>query len=326
MVDIRTIPLSLVVSLLMTLTLHTKASAQQYPAKPVTIVVGFAAGGLNDVLARMLAMRLTSALGQPVIVENKPGAAANIAADFVEKSKPDGYTLLLSSSTLAINPAVNPKMAIDPLRGFAPVARISTTKMLVMVNPAVKANTLQELIALAKASPGKLNYASSGPGGPSHLASELFKRSAKIDLTQVPYKGGGPSVTAVVAGEVEVLVDVMAIAMPMVTAGRLRALAITGAKRFPLLPNVPTVAEAGLPEFDAASWNGVLAPAKTPPAIVARLNAEIVKIMGTQEVKERLLEMGAEPETSTPSEFGMFLSGEISKWASVVKEAGITPE
>ncbi|OFW21788.1 MAG: hypothetical protein A3H27_02560 [Acidobacteria bacterium RIFCSPLOWO2_02_FULL_59_13] len=298
----------------------------QYPAKPVKIVVGFAAGGLNDVLARLIAQKLTPVMGQAFLVENRPGAGANIAAEYVARSDPDGYTLLLSSAALAINPAISPKLTYDAQKDFAPIIRITTTKMLIMVNPSVPASTLRELISLAKANPGKLNYASAGPGSPIHLASEMFKHAAGIDIVHIPYKGSTPSLTAAVAGEVQVLVDVMPTAIPLIKSGKLRPIAVAAEKRSAALPEVPTAGEAGLPGFVATSWNGVLAPAKTPDGVIRKLNSEIAKIMVSGDMKGRVLELGAEGETSTPEEFASFLRDETAKWAKAVSAAGIKIE
>jgi tripartite-type tricarboxylate transporter receptor subunit TctC len=295
----------------------------EYPGRPVKIVVGFAAGGLNDVLARLIAQKLTPVMGQPFFVENRPGAGANIAAEYVARSDPDGYTLLLSSSALAINPAITPKLTYDAQKDFAPIIRITTTKMLIMVNPSVPASNLRELISLAKSNPGKLNYASAGPGSPIHLASEMFKYAAGIDIVHIPYKGSTPSLTAAVAGEVQVLVDVMPTAIPLIKSGKLKPIAVASEKRSAALPDVPTAGEAGLPGFVATSWNGVLAPAKTPSAVITRLNTEIAKIMVSDDIKRRVLELGAEGETSTPQEFATFLRDETVKWARAVSAAGI---
>lgn len=294
-----------------------------YPSKPITIVVGFAAGGLNDILARMVAKHLSTAMHQPVVVENKPGAAANIAAEYVVRSKPDGYTLLLSSSALAINPAVMGKLRYDLLKDLAPIIRITTTKMLIMVNPKLPVTTLAELIALAKSKPGKLDYASSGPGGPTHLATELFKYVAGVDITHIPYKGSNPATMAALAGEIDVMVDVIASSnIPYVKSGQLKALAVTGETRSPLFPDIPTAASLGV-NIVATSWNGILAPAGTPKNIIDRLNEEIRKAVQSPEIKEQLLAMGAEVEASSPEEFSSFMREQTEKWAQVVQATGI---
>ena len=304
----------------------TLFAQENYPAKPVKIVVGFAAGGLNDVLARMIAQKLTPVMGQSFIVENRPGAAANLAAEYVAHANPDGYTLLLSSSALAINPALSSKMTYDAQKDLAPIIQITTTKMLIMVNPAVNVSSLRDLIALAKASPGKLNYASAGAGSPIHLASEMFKRASGTDIVHIPYKGSSQALVAAMSGEVQVLVDVMPTALPLIKSGKLKPLAVASAKRAAALPNVPTAGEAGLAGFVATSWNGVLAPSKTPRAIIVRLNEVIAQAMASQDMKDKVLELGAEGEVSTPEEFAIFLRDETAKWARVVKAAGIKLE
>ncbi len=304
----------------------TLFAQEHYPAKPVKIVVGFAAGGLNDVLARMIAQKLTPVMGQSFIVENRPGAAANLAAEYVARANPDGYTLLLSSSALAINPALYSKMTYDAQKDLAPIIQITTTKMLIMVNPAVNVSSLKDLIALAKASPGKLNYASAGPGSPIHLASEMFKRASGTDIVHVPYKGSSQALVAAMSGEVQMLVDVMPTALPLIKSGKLKPLAVASARRAAVLPNVPTAGEAGLAGFVATSWNGVLAPSKTPRPIIVQLNHEIAKVMASQDMKDKVLELGAEGEVSTPEEFAIFLRNETTKWARVVNAAGIKLE
>lgn len=298
-----------------------------YPNKPVRIVVGFAAGGLNDVIGRLLAQRLSQTTAQSFFVENRPGAAANLATEYVARSEANGYTLLLTSSTLAISPNLYPKLGYDTQRDLAPIIQIGTSTMLIMVNPAVvPVASLQELIYLAKSSSGKLNYASAGPGSPTHLASEMFKRVAGVDIVHIPYKGTGPSLAAAVAGEVQVLLDVLPTALPLVKSGKLKALAVTSERRSPALPNVPTASEAGLRGFIATSWYGLLAPIETPRAIIHKLNSEIAKIMVSEDMKERVLELGAEGMISTPEEFGNFIKDETAKWGQVVRAAGIKGE
>lgn len=297
-----------------------------YPNRPVKIVVGFAAGGLNDVLARLIAQQLTPALGQAVLVENRPGAAANIATEYVARAEPDGHTLLLSSSALAINPGLNSKLPFDALRDLAPIIQITTTRMLVMVNPSVPAKSLGELLTLARDKPGSLLYGSAGPGSPIHLASEMLKRAAGVDIVHVPYKGSSQALVAATGGEVQVLVDVMPTALPLINAGKLRPLAVASTQRSSALPNVPTTAEAGLKEFVATSWNGVLAPAGTPPAVIERLHAEIARIMSSPEMRSKVLELGAEAEATSPKEFAAFLRTETDKWAAAIRIADIKSE
>lgn len=268
------------------------AQAQDaYPTKPVKIVVGFAAGGLNDVLARLIAAKLAPVLRQAVVVENRPGAASNIASEFVARSEPDGHTLLLSSSALAINPNLSRKLSYDPLKDLAPIIQISTTNMLLMVTPGLGVSSMQDLVRMAKAQPGKLNYASAGIGSPIHLASEVFKFSTGADVVHVAYKGSSEALLAAVSGQVQMLVDVMPTAVPLVKQGKLKALAVASRTRSKALPDVPTSAEAGFGGFEVSSWNGVLAPAGTPKPIIDRLNAEISRIITSQEMQERIFEL-----------------------------------
>ena len=295
-----------------------------YPNRAVKIIVGFAPGGLNDVIGRLLAQRLTVATGQTFFIENRPGAAANLATEQVARSEADGYTLLLTSSALAIAPSLYPKLGYNTQKDLAPIIQIGSSTMLVMVNPSANPITsLGELVAMAKASPGKLNYASAGQGSPTHLASEMFKRVASVDIVHVPYKGTGPSLTAALSGEVQVLIDVLPAALPMVKAGNLRALAVTSEKRSTALPNVPTTTEAGFPGYIATSWYGLLAPIATPKEIIAKLNSEIAKVMNSEDMKQKMLELGAEGTTSTPQEFAQFVQAETTKWTQVVRAANI---
>jgi tripartite-type tricarboxylate transporter receptor subunit TctC len=295
-----------------------------YPNRAVKIIVGFAPGGLNDVIGRLLAQRLTVATGQTFFIENRPGAAANLATEQVARSEADGYTLLLTSSALAIAPSLYPKLGYNTQKDLAPIIQIGSSTMLIMVNPnTTPITSLGELVLLAKASPGKLNYASAGQGSPTHLASEMFKRVASVDIVHVPYKGTGPSLNAALSGEVQVLIDVLPAALPMVKAGNLRALAVTSEKRSTALPSVPTAAEAGLPGYVATSWYGLLAPIATPKEIIVKLNSEISKVMNSEYMKQKMLELGAEGTTSTPQEFAQFVQAETTKWAQVVRAANI---
>ncbi|MCK9510568.1 MAG: tripartite tricarboxylate transporter substrate binding protein [Pigmentiphaga sp.] len=307
-------------------TLAAPATAAPYPTQPVKIVVGFAAGGLNDVLARLIAAELAPRLGQPVVVENRPGAASNIGTAYVARATPDGHTLLLSSSALAINPNLYENLSYDPLEDLAPISQISTTKMLLMVNPQLGVETMGDLVAAAKAEPGKLNYASAGVGSPIHLASEVFKQATGADIVHVPYRGSSEALVAAMSGQVEVLIDVMPTAVPLIQEGKLKPLAVAAPERAAVLPDVPTSAEAGFPGFLAGSWNGVLAPAGTAPEIIALLNQHIRDIMQSPDIRRRVLELGADAKTSTPEEFAQFMRDETRKWGDIIQSANIRME
>ena len=298
------------------------ALAQAYPNKPVRFLVGFPPGGVADVLARIIGPKLSEHLGQPVVIENRAGAGSNIAAEAVAKSPADGYTLFVYSTVNAVNVSLFSKLSYDPVKDFAPVSLIASMANILVVNPAVAANSVQELIALAKARPGQLNFGSAGIGTTQHLSGQIFKSMAGIDINHVAYKGSVPAMTAVLSGEIPMMFNVMSTALPQVKAGKVRALAISSAKRSPIVPDLPTVAESGIPGFDYVSHFGVLAPAGTPGEIVARLNSEIVKIVESAEMKTRLADVGAEPVTSTPERFGAFIREEIRNSAAVVKASG----
>ncbi len=297
--------------------------AQAYPAKPIRFVVGFGAGGGNDLIARILSRKLTDSLGQQVIVDNRPGGAGIVAAVMTAKAPPDGYTLFAGSiSTLATNVSMHVKLPYDPLRDFAPITTTTLSPYLFAVNPAVQATTLKEFIALAKAAPRKINYGSAGSGGGNHLSQEMFKFMAGIDMVHVPYKGAAEQVTALIAGEVQMSCIQVQVALTQARAGRLRALAITGAQRQAIAPHVPTVAEAGVPGYEATSWQGVVVPAGTPDAIVRRLHGEIARALQSQEVTERLVAEGTAIGGITPEAFAAYIRSEIAKWAKVVKMSG----
>lgn len=312
--------------LLLLLGFGALAHAQDYPTKPVRIIVPFAAGGLNDVLARLIAPKLAEGLGQAVVVENRGGAGGNIGTEYVAHAAPDGYTILLSSSALAINPNLYAKLNYDVARDFAPVIQISRTQMVVMAAPSVPVSSLQELLALTKSRPGKLNYGSSGIGSPSHLATELFIRTFGIDAVHVPYKGAGPALVALGTGEVQMMVDVVPTAIPLWKAGKAKLLAVVSDKRAASLPDVPTLAEAGLQGYDAGSWNGILVPAATPAPIIAKLGTELQKIMRSPEMRQKFSELSVEPEATTPAAFGQFIRSETAKWERVIKAAQIRAE
>jgi tripartite-type tricarboxylate transporter receptor subunit TctC len=317
----------LAVGIVAGLALAGPAKAQEYPSKPIRLVVPFAAGGATDVLARLVGERLTASLGQQVVVDNRPGAGGNIGSDIVARAEPDGYTILMGAvGTHAINPSLYPKMPYDPVKDFAPVTLVASVPNVLVVNPEVPAKSVQELIDLAKAKPGELNFASSGNGTSIHLSGELFKAMTGTDIVHVPYKGSGPAVTDLLGGQVQMMFDNMPSSLPHVKAGKLRALGVTSAKRSPALPEVPTIAEAGVPGYDATSWFGILAPAGTPEPVVTRLQGAIVQALGEPEMRQRMADLGAEPVGDTPAEFGQFIAAEIAKWAKVVNDAGVKLE
>jgi tripartite-type tricarboxylate transporter receptor subunit TctC len=299
------------------------AHAQPYPAKPIRVIVPYAPGGTSDILARQIGPKLTEAWGQPVIVENKPGANGNVGADFVAKSAPDGYTLLLTDlGGLVISASVYPKLPFDPSKDFSPVAMVSYSPHVLAVHPSVKANSVKELIALAKANPGKLNFAISGIGGAPQLAGIEFAQRAGVNWTYIPYKGGSDAVAAVVAGQADVLFNGMLATWPSVQGGRLKAVAISSAQRMPSAPDTPTVAEQGLPGFETGSFQGVVGPAGVPRETVAKLNTEFTKVLNSQEMQERFAKQGTEVRTGSPESLGQWLRTEQARWARVVKESG----
>ncbi len=295
----------------------------QYPAKPVRIIVPFPPGGPTDVVGRMVATKLTEAYGQQFVVENRAGAGGTVGSEAVSQAPADGYTLLYgSTSTLAMAPSLYRKLGYDPRKSFAPVSLVSTGPLLIAVNAALPATTLAQLIALAKDKPGTLNYGSAGNATPPHLAAELFKNLAGVDLVHVPYKGGGPALLAVAGGEVQLIFEGMVTLLPQIKAGRLRALAITGGARDPALPDVPTVAEAGLPAFQVNFWSGLVAPAGTPPDVVAGLNAALRKSLSTADARDTLTKFGLVPATSSPGEFARFIETEIARWEKAIQSSG----
>jgi tripartite-type tricarboxylate transporter receptor subunit TctC len=294
-----------------------------FPDKPVRFVVGFTPGGPSDILARAVGQKLGERWGQQVVVENRPGAGGNLAAEAVAKSAPDGYTWLLgNNSILATNHALYKKLSYDPLKDFAPVALVAVQPNILVVHPDVKAASLSELISLAKQNPGKLNYASSGAGAAAHLAGELFKSMAGLDIVHVPYKGAQPALTDLIAGHAQLMFATSASVIPYMKAGRLRALAVTTAQRSPSVPELPTVAEAGLPGFEATTWHGVVVPAATPAAVVQQLNRDINAALKEKDLSERLAGLGAEVLTGTPQDFADYIAREIPKWTKVVRDSG----
>ncbi len=302
------------------------AFAQDYPTRPVKIIVPFAAGGPADVYARFLGQRLGETLGQPFVVEDRPGAGSIIGTDAVAKSAPDGYTLLLMSNTQTVNESLVPNKPYALLRDFLPVAPINYSDLVLVVHPSVNAQSVAELIKLAKANPGKLNYASSGPGTPYHMAGELFKAMAGVDIVHVPYKGSSGARTDVLGGQVQMMFDAVTTMSEHARAGKVKALGTTGKTRSTVLPAVPTIAEAGVPGYEAVIWLGLIAPKGTPSAIVNRLNAEITKIVGRPDVRADWEKQGAIPMVMTPDAFGRFLADDIVKWERVVRISGAKPD
>jgi len=302
------------------------AGAQPFPSRAVRFVVPSAPGGGTDITARIVAPKLSDYLGQQVVVENRAGAGTMIGGELVARAAPDGYTLLVGISTLAINPAMVRKVPYDALRDFAPISQLVSTANLLVTHPSLPAHTVKELIAFARQRPGELNFASAGVGTNPHLSVELFQSLAGIRMVHVPYKGSGQGIVDVVAGHVPVMMPSLLAGLPYAKNGRLRALGVTGAKRAAGAPDIPTIAEAGVPGYEAVQWFGVLAPAATPRAIVMRLHGEIVRTLQAGDVRERLLADGAEPVGSTPEEFAAYIRSETAKWARVVKDAGIQPE
>ena len=290
------------------------------------MLVGFPVGGGADVAARVLGPRLSEALGQQIIVDNRPGAGSAIASEIAAKAPPDGYTLVSIGSSHAVNAAMYPKLPYEPAAGFSGIVLIATSPVVITANPAVPARSFKELVALARAKPGQLNYGSAGVNGINHLAAELLKRTAGIDITLVPYKGVAQSLPALMAGEVQLMFASLPGSIIQIKAGRIRAIAVTSAKRSVSAPDIPTVAESGVPGYEASSWFAMLAPAGTPRAIVNRLNAEAMKAIQSAEIQEKLLAQGMDPAGSTPAEIDAYLKADIAKWTRVVREAGIKPE
>ena len=297
--------------------------AQTYPNKPIRVIVPYAAGGTSDILARQIGPKLTEAWGQPVVVENRPGANGNVGAEFVARSAPDGYTLLLTDlGGLVISASVYPKLPFNPSKDFSPVVMVSYSPHVLAVHPDVQVKNVQELVAMAKAHPGKLNFAISGIGGAPQLAGIEFAQRMGVNWTYIPYKGGADAVTAVSAGQAHVLFNGMLATWPSVTGGRLRALGISSAQRVPSAKDTPTIAEQGLPGFESIGWFGIVVPAKTPTAVVARLNAALVAELKEPSVVERIRALGAEPMPQTPEQFSAFIVHEIDKWTKVVAASG----
>ena len=300
------------------------AFAQSYPNKPVRLIVTFAPGGGADFMGRLIGQKLSESFGQSVVIENRAGAGGSIGNEAVAKAAPDGYTLLLGAAgALVIAPWLYAKLPFDTVKDFAPISLLATVPFALTVHPSIPANTVPELIALARANPGKLNYGSSGEGGAPHLAGELMKSMAKIDMVHVPYKGLSPAITDLIGGQLGLIFADVNLVNPHIHAGKLKGLAVTGAQRSPIMPQLPTVAEAALPGYQAGTWYGLLAPAGTPRDVVARLNGEVLRVLSTAEMKERFATQGAEPAGNSPEQFASFIKTELDKWAKVVKAANI---
>jgi tripartite-type tricarboxylate transporter receptor subunit TctC len=300
------------------------ASAQApFPSKPIRIVVPFPPGGTTDILARAAAQKMTEAWKEQVVVDNRPGAGGNIGAELVAKAPPDGYTMLMGTvGTHAINPSLYAKMPYDHVKDFAPVILVASVPNVLVVHPSVPANTVQELIAYAKANPGKINFASSGSGTSIHLAGELFKTMAGVQMAHVPYKGSAPAIADLLGGQVQIMFDNLPSALPQIRGGKLRALAVTSAQRAPALPDVPTVAESGLPGFEASSWFGLLAPAGSPRDAIVKVNGEVDRWLASPEAKEKLTSQGANAAGGSPEDFARHIAAETAKWQQVVKASG----
>lgn len=303
------------------------AVAAGYPDRPVRIVVPFPAGGSNDVIARLLGTKLNELWAQTVIIDNRAGAGGNIGAESVARAAPDGTTLLLTApGPLAVNQALYASLPFDPIKDFAPVALIASVPIVLAVNPAVKAKSVGELIKLAKAAPGMLNFGSSGYGSTNHLAGELFKTLAGINIVHVPYRGAAPAMNDLIAGQIPMMFDNMPAIRPQVLGGTIRGLAVAGAKRSPLFPDLPTMVEAGVPGFEASSWFGLVAPAATPPEVMTALMAAVTRVLQDPDVVKKLAEVGAEPGELSGAAFGVFLRAEADKWGKVVTTAGVKIE
>lgn len=300
------------------------AGAAEWPAKPITLVVPYPPGGPTDIVARVVAQGLGEELGQTLIIDNRSGAGGNIGADMVAKSAPDGYTLLLATTAHAINMSLFKNLSYDTRKSFAPLSLLTKGPLVIVARPGLPAGNVRELIALAQSTPGKLSFASSGNGQSTHLAAELFNASAGTRMVHVPYRGSAPALTDVMGGQTDVMFDTMLSAMPYVQGGKLRALAVTGAARSPAAPDVPTVAESGIPGYEATAWNGLMAPAGTPEPVVRRLSDALRKVLGRPDLQQKFAAQGFAAEWMAPADYARFLDGEVDKWAGVVKASGAT--
>jgi len=304
----------------------TGAAAQRYPDRPIRIVVAFAPGGAVDIVTRTVGQKIGEQVGQPVVVDNRPGGNANIGATMVARATPDGYTLLTASGANVVNMTLFPDLPYDALRDFAPISQIGFGPQVVIVNTSLPVKSVSDLLALARAKPGQLSYASGGVGTSQHLTGELFKSVGQVDILHVPYKGGAPALVDIIGGRVAFMFINTLEALPHAKAGKVRILAIANAKRSAVFPDTPTFAESGMPNFESVTWWGLVAPAGTPKAVIARLHAETVRALGTPEVKERFAALGAEIRASTPEQFGAFMRAEAKKWGTVIKSTGIKAE
>jgi len=302
------------------------AAAQTYPTKAVRLVVPFLAGGSTDIVGRTVAQKLSEMWGQQAFVDNRPGGGTTIGTEMVAKAAPDGYTLLVTPAPFTINPSLLTKLPYDALTDFAPITLINTTPLVMVVNPGVPAKNVKELIALAKAKPGKLNFGSSGTGGSNHLAGELFDAMAGVKMVHIPYKGNAGALTDIVGGHLDVVYNGITSAVALIRGDKLRALAVTSLQRSAALPAVPTLDESGLKGFEAVAWNGLTAPAKTPRDVIMKINADVIKIVNSPELKERLKADGSDPVGNSPEQYAAFLRNEIAKWAKVIKFANVKPE
>lgn len=298
-------------------------AAQGYPSRPVRLVIPYSAGGATDVPGRIIAQGLAERLGQQIVVDNRPGAGGAIGAEIVALAQPDGYTLMLTGTPFAVMPAIYPKLPVHPVKDFAPVMQVAAAPNVLVVHPSLPARSVAQLIKLAQAQPGKINYASGGTGGATHLFFSLFLSMARIDMTHIPYKGSGPATADLLGGHVKVYMPGIALALPHSKAGRMVPLGVTSAKRAPQMPDVPTIAEAGVPGYEAAVWFGLLAPKGTPPAVIARVHDETVKALHQPAAEKGLLASGYVTVTSRPEEFGKLVAGEVEKWGRVVRQANI---
>lgn len=300
------------------------AQSQPFPAKSLRLIVPFPPGGSADILARTIGQEMSKGLGQAIVVENRPGAGTAIGAAATAKAEPDGYTLMIGTvSSHAINPSLNPKLAYDPIKDFTPISPVASIPFALVVHPSVEANSVAGLIALARSRPGAMNFASAGNGTSNHLAGELFKSMARLDLVHIPYKGSAPALADLLAGQVDMMFDLVLTAAPHVRSGAVRALGVTGAARSSVLPQVPTVAEAGVPNYEVSAWFGIFGPARIAPPVTQRLNAEVVRVMKLPDVQARLASQGAEATSDTSEAFGNYVRSELAKWSQVVKSAGM---
>jgi len=299
------------------------ASAQTYPSKPIRFVVPYPAGGPLDTVARLLAQKVSESVKQPVIVDNKPGAGGNIGAADVAKAPPDGYTILMGAvATHAINPTLYASIPYDPIRDFTPIMQVASTPNVLVVNPSIPASNVKEFIAYAKANPGKLNFGSGSTGSAGHLAGELFKTMAGVEMTHIPYKGAAPAMTDLIGGQIQLMFDNLASSLAQVRAGKVKALAVTTAKRTTLAPDLPTIAESGLPGFDISTWFGIFAPGGIPKDVAARLHEEFARALAQPDVREKMLNLGAEPVGNTPEQFAAYIKAEADKYARVIRASG----